>query len=409
MNITDYSFLSAVICFDIFILIGRLLQRQLHLFLGYNFFPVLLMTALSLIRIAAPIEFEYVRVVRDYTVLPAIQAVLQTQAGAFTTASILTGAVAAGSTIMFIRLMLLMRRERNTLKSYPLITDERVLCIMDQVVQNEKRGFEIRMADAKISCFIWSLGKPAVVVPSVIFERTDKEIFHILTHEWQHYAEKDAWYKLFIRILCCVMWWNPVVFILQKDMNQTFELRCDLNATKKMMPEDREEYINTLLWMGTVVCEGEIQRRGAHVLSLPFAGIVARTCGKRAGHQEYKNVKRNLLQRYGLIDQYHKRNRMIGACSMAFAALLFVVSFQFVVQPYVMPPSEDLREIQEKESEDVDSIFFYETTKENAYIINNQDGIYSLYINDRHIRDLSPDEVTKEPHNTLPVIVQKEK
>jgi len=73
---------------------------------------------------------------------------------------------------------------------------------------------------------------------------TEQELHYILLHEQTHFRHHDQLIKMLMQILCCIFWWNPLVYLLQKAISQMLEVRCDREVTESA---DREEYMAVLL------------------------------------------------------------------------------------------------------------------------------------------------------------------
>ena len=71
-------------------------------------------------------------------------------------------------------------------------------------------------------------------------------------------------------------------------------------------------------------------------------------------------------------------------------AVLFLVSYSFVFQPFI-PPIENV------------PTDLYKITYENAYLAPNETSGYNLYVNGRHFGSISTEEMQMEPYNTLPI------
>lgn len=89
--------------------------------------------------------------------------------------------------------------------------------------------------------------KPVVVLPSIEF--TEKELSVILSHELTHVKRGDLFVKFIILIAKTVHWFNPVVYLMGRQLNIMCELSCDENVVKKMNAEGRKYYGNTILYI----------------------------------------------------------------------------------------------------------------------------------------------------------------
>ena len=78
-------------------------------------------------------------------------------------------------------------------------------------------------------------------------EYTESELYYILKHEYTHFSNHDLLIKLLIRVLCCIFWWNPAVYLLKKDMGRILEIRCDMKAAEGFSKRERAEYLMTII------------------------------------------------------------------------------------------------------------------------------------------------------------------
>lgn len=390
MNLTAYSLIMAVIWFDIFVLLGSLLQRKLHLFLNYNFYPIVLLIVLSLIRLFAPVETPFTTVIQSWVIAPAIQKALKAEIAlggslavpAFEAIVFVASAIAV---VLLIKMLRTYRRGFMVVNGYPKTDDKRLLGIMGTIVQKDK-PYRLCVLDGNISPAICGLWKPTIILPASIFSMTDEDIRYILIHEWRHFTEKDLWIKLFINIICCVMWWNPVVYLLKMDIDQTLELKCDTKTTLQLGAGDRLNYLSTLLKVARMQHAPEEERSAA----IHFTG--------RSGV-----AGANTKQRFQAVLARGPKNKLVEVLSVACLLSLFLVSFAFVVQPCFPPPMDGL---EESANPSKDLVGFVSATSDNAYIVE-EGGAYLLYIDNQYARTLLPEELQDETHKKLPIIANK--
>lgn len=53
--------------------------------------------------------------------------------------------------------------------------------------------------------------------------------------------------KILINIICAIYWWNPVVYLLRKDINQSIEIRCDGVVVGGKNKISRSNYLAVML------------------------------------------------------------------------------------------------------------------------------------------------------------------
>lgn len=72
------------------------------------------------------------------------------------------------------------------------------------------------------------------------------ELRHILRHELQHFQTHDLLVTWMIRVFQCLFWWNPLVYLLGRDLDQVLEIKCDLSVTKGYGKKETVAYMRTI-------------------------------------------------------------------------------------------------------------------------------------------------------------------
>ena len=54
-------------------------------------------------------------------------------------------------------------------------------------------------------------------------------------------------YKWLIQIVVCVHWFNPFVYLLEKEVNKSCELSCDEKVIAVLDDKEKREYGDTLI------------------------------------------------------------------------------------------------------------------------------------------------------------------
>ena len=87
--------------------------------------------------------------------------------------------------------------------------------------------------------------RPRIILP--VGEWEDKELSYIFVHELVHYKQRDMFYKWLIQIVVCVHWFNPFVYLLEKEVNKSCELSCDEKVISVLDDTARREYGDILI------------------------------------------------------------------------------------------------------------------------------------------------------------------
>ena len=138
---------------------------------------------------------------------------------------------------------------------------------------------------------------PVITLPERIY---DEELLrNILRHELMHWRRRDPLYKWFAVAVLSTQWFNPLSWLIRRELNRACELSCDELLLRGMDRSEKLSYGNTLLNMAS---DG----------ALP-AGVVATT---------FSTEKRNLKERLEQIMNYKKSGARIFAAVLTVALLL---------------------------------------------------------------------------------------
>ncbi|MDE7436019.1 MAG: M56 family metallopeptidase [Lachnospiraceae bacterium] len=74
-----------------------------------------------------------------------------------------------------------------------------------------------------------------------------EELFFILKHELVHLKRRDLYLKLLFAVAHAVHWFNPLIWIMQKEATVDMELSCDERVTQGTDYATRKAYTETLL------------------------------------------------------------------------------------------------------------------------------------------------------------------
>lgn len=87
--------------------------------------------------------------------------------------------------------------------------------------------------------------RPRIILP--VRKLEEKELPYIFMHELIHYKQGDMFYKWLIQIVVCIHWFNPFVYLLEKEVNKSCELSCDEKVISILDDNARREYGDTLI------------------------------------------------------------------------------------------------------------------------------------------------------------------
>ena len=256
--------------------------------------------------------------------------------------------------------------------------DSKVRTILNEIAYchpESKAVFRVYMTEENISPFIYGIFRPVIILPDTI--HSDEELFYILSHETDHYYNHHTLYKFLCSILDVIYFWNPLVRIFLKEINRILEISVDSKVIAPLEPENRLDYSLSLTSMARSIAEA----RATPNFAASYNPV--RKIRKSKSAKTSKSAKKpsSLTQRVKMIISSPDKIRTLEPNGLISAALLIaalVISLFFVFEPY--------RICEENET----GTFTSETR--NLFYIANDDGTYSLYLDDKCL--MTEDEIS---------------
>ena len=87
--------------------------------------------------------------------------------------------------------------------------------------------------------------KPAIVLPYKLYG--ENELVMILRHELTHYKQHDLWYKLILLCANALHWFNPLVWLMNRQAGRDVEQVCDDYVVDGTDMDYRKAYSMTIL------------------------------------------------------------------------------------------------------------------------------------------------------------------
>lgn len=86
---------------------------------------------------------------------------------------------------------------------------------------------------------------PCIVFPSM--ELSDTDFVYTVWHELTHYKRLDLFYKWLVQLTICLHWFNPLVWMMGRELGRACELACDEAVIRGLDEQGRRAYGDTLL------------------------------------------------------------------------------------------------------------------------------------------------------------------
>ncbi len=143
---------------------------------------------------------------------------------------------------------------------------------------------------------MYGIFSPKIVLPERDYD--EEQLTNILRHELMHYRRRDPMYKWLAVIILSAHWFNPLSWVIRREIGRACELSCDEMLLRNMSRYEKQSYGNTLL---NTAASG----------ALP-AGVVATT---------FSTEKKNLKERLEQIMNYKKSAARVIAAVLTLALL----------------------------------------------------------------------------------------
>lgn len=95
------------------------------------------------------------------------------------------------------------------------------------------------------SPLVIGLLRPTIVLPET--ELSEEAFRYIALHELTHCRRRDVLYKWLVQIAVCLHWFNPLVYLMSREITAACEFSCDEAVLKKVGYDSAQAYGQTLL------------------------------------------------------------------------------------------------------------------------------------------------------------------
>ena len=111
----------------------------------------------------------------------------------------------------------------------------------------EGRKPDLYFSDSARTPMMLGVFKPKIVLP--MRDYNEELLLNILRHELTHYRRFDTLYKWVASAILSLHWFNPVAWVIRRELNRSCELSCDEMLLRSMNKDEKQSYGNSLLLM----------------------------------------------------------------------------------------------------------------------------------------------------------------
>lgn len=367
MHITLFSFVTAVLLSSLLIVVLYLSRKSVKTIRMLNFGYLACLYLFCLGRMFFSVELPFAAVICAPPLMNPLhdvnEANLPMMEGAFLVSDLLLLVWAVGSILLFAQFLIRYHRGKRDIDRLPKQENQVLQKILDELQRGNKRPIPIQVlccSGLSTPCGIGLLRRQ-ILLPSQ--EYTEEELFHILSHELQHFQTHDLLVKWMIRVFQCLFWWNPLVYLLGKDMDQVLEIKCDLSVVKNY---SRQE---TLAYMRTIKNQLEQAIHTEKIVPVASASLV--------GNFAMSNVEERFLYLAESLKPNQRKELSKPAFAVLFVALI-MASYSFVLQSSYEAPELD---------ENGEKIQYMQ--EDEIKLLHKKDGSY---------QEICQDELVKVPN-----------
>jgi len=256
---------------------------------------------------------------------------------------------------------------------------------------------EICQSKGKANCFrvielpgldipaIFGIIHPRILIPEN-FIQSEKQLQYILHHETSHHFNHDLLLKNMIKLITLVYWWDIFSWLLNYQTDVILEMRID-NTLIKVDSNATEEYLQCLI---DIAEQGSGKKNISGSLTLGFLP---------SGLKDLKRRFHLMTNNQAPLPVYWK------LCPIFVTFLFYLLSYTVILEGYIPPQEHIASDYTHPEDYETDDYIF--PTSDNSYFIDNGDGTYDYYINNRRLDTVSslqyyPDNTPIYTKDTVP-------
>lgn len=356
MSVSVFSFWMAMLCSTVLILLVHLLRKKPGFIRSFGVSTLLFLYFLCFFRMVVPLELPFVQVIgleKGYAALfelaRAGEVALQGfQLNLLEFLFILWVGVAVCRFLYFVGRYLWEKRKLERFQHNRSPLAEQVFA---RVQEGSSKHLQVRVFVCPDIPGPMGIGirKKDILLPHRDY--IEEELYYVLQHEYTHFVHRDLTVRFLTCVFVCVFWWNPAVYLLNRDVEQMLEIKCDLAVTDGRSKSEKIAYLTAIL---SALRDGGEEKNPAFP-----AGT----------HLLPRRMDNALLERFHMITRGENAKRAFWhrlALLTVSVALLFA-SYLFVIQPKYDPPTDDYLS---GVYEDLDVV-------EVSYLIAHDDGTYT--------------------------------
>ena len=318
MSANIFSILMTILWSSVLIAIFSLLRTRTRLLHICSISTIILLYLFCALLLMLPVELPWTHVIPGGRIYNRIHQLLVYRVGGIWVCELLFGLWMIGTLFYLAGYFIRYYRAMVCFREMP-----QEICPAGQgIIDKTDRSRRIRVLKTpglKTPCCIGVFRK-RIFLPDKGYDR--EELRYILLHEYAHHVNGDILLKVLIAVLCGIYWWNPLVYLLRKNLNQSMEIRSDLSVVRQLKKKERADYLAVML---KTFCEDRSPDK-----FVGAAGLV-------------DEHSKSLLERFQIVaDTKIMQKKQINLFAGAMILVIFLVSYSFILQLKYEAPVSDI-------------------------------------------------------------------
>lgn len=125
------------------------------------------------------------------------------------------------------------------------------------VTMSDKQRMSKRQPRAEVTLFAnqyittpFTIGlfSPRIVLPASLADRKESQM--IIAHEMAHVRNRDNLVKFLWLLVMCLHWYNPLVYLLYREICRISEQVCDASVVQDMSEQEKKQYQSLIIELG---------------------------------------------------------------------------------------------------------------------------------------------------------------
>lgn len=141
-------------------------------------------------------------------------------------------------------LLMILRNLKDLKEAFDITNSDKIKLTLKN--QKINRKIKVVCYDRTDTAFTYGIFKPIIVLPNSYKDYRDEKLDYIFKHELNHIRKFDTLIKLISYCICCIMWFNPLVWIMNEKLKEDIEFACDENVIKNLDSKGRIAYAEYL-------------------------------------------------------------------------------------------------------------------------------------------------------------------